>query len=736
MAYIAVPAVVDSKSSESIGLLESFGVEIGPSLPDISYQDHDYVLDQLQYMLDGYDAGDVIDALTHRNWMKYAYYVLLPSKNQLLEYWRSNAQSIPDSVDRRLRRKLAMKRDMRKDDEFNQLVRAFKMSDVFTPLVSATTSPMTMVQMINQNEVVYTTTDRILGARIALYAPRKYYATIMSFSTSRYISPFGKAPTRNPCARFNIGTFPSIASSKCFIMDGVDIESIPNEFIKLVYQRVRQLHANVLNDISPKLLSDMLAHRRLRVERPADRRVAQLMHLPYHIKAGGGHADVYRVDVVDVLMEVVNVEHGLRNISRKLTMNTIPVVVIEMLGLELADYCIRQEDGMFTDWFLLLTMLSDGLVDRRTRAQYLINPSSLPPDVMLNISITGFVNRRSVDVMPDIYDFVKPIGAVLPKGSFKSTIMRVLDSIVILGVQILPRSHVVDSDEVGEQLHPTFERAVMEIHKSIADVESLDELISWVLKEDLTPHDQRLGQLYQSFLPFAKDLLAPMARQFYDSMMAQGRFLTFAHADSELLNANFFGHLMRLKIPYITEVNLMIRKNREGGELFQLVLSYLYKMYATSAQPQWFGSLLRLLICPWLNMERIIGDAEVTATSATIGWIIPKEHLSNDGWCGCEDGFVAYAVLRAPRQVIEELAAKNWGQYHAQVIVTTNVAVGDPRRVQVHVVIKGNHLPAKMISRYACFSMTVRYVMHITCGHSIGNPSTYNARLAFRHHLS
>nr|BEL00023.1 minor inner-capsid protein [Mammalian orthoreovirus]BEL00034.1 minor inner-capsid protein [Mammalian orthoreovirus]BEL00045.1 minor inner-capsid protein [Mammalian orthoreovirus] len=735
MAYIAVPAVVDSRSSEAIGLLESFGVRISDKADDVSYLDHDYVLDQLQYMLDGYEAGDVIDALVYRNWLHKGVYCLLPPKTQILDYWKSNPSVIPDTVDRRLRRKLMMKKDLKKDDEYNQLVRAFKLSDIYTPLVSSTTSPMTMIRDLNQNEIVYSTTDRVIGAKISLYAPRKYYASTLAFTSSRCIIPFGKEIGNATHSRFNIGTFPSLASPKCFVMSGVEIESIPNEFIKLFYQRVHSVHLNVINDISPQIMSDMLDRKRLRVLTPADRRVAQLMHLPYHVKRGGSHVDVYRVDVVDILFEVVDIKDGLRNVSRKLTMRTIPVHVIELLGIEIADYCIRQEDGMFTDWFLLLTMLSDGMIDRRTHCQYLINPSSVPPDVIINISITGFINRHSVDVMPDMYDFVKPIGAVLPKGSFKSTIMRVLDSISILGVKIMPRDHVIDSDEVGEQMDPTFEHVVMEIYKGIAGVDSLDDLINWVLNSDLVPHDDRLGKLFESFLPLVKDLLAPMARQFYDDAMSQGRFLTFAHADSELLNANYFGHLLRLKIPYITEVNLMIRKNREGGELFQLVLSYLYKMYATSAQPMWFGSLLRLMICPWLCMEKLIGDLDPTLTSAEIGWHVPKEHMMQDGWCGCADGFVPYVVIRAPKLVIEELTEKNWGQYHAQVIMLDKLAVGDPRRVEAKVIIKGNHMPSKLISRFACFSLTSRYHMLLPCGHKPGKGAAYGARLVFRSHL-
>nr|ATZ35301.1 mu2 protein [Mammalian orthoreovirus 3] len=736
MAYIAVPAVVDSRSSEAIGLLESFGVDAGADADDVSYQDHDYVLDQLQYMLDGYEAGDVIDALVHKNWLHHSVYCLLPPKSQLLEYWKSNPSTIPDNVDRRLRKRLMLKKDLRKDDEYNQLARAFKISDVYAPLISSTTSPMTMIQHLNQDEIVYTTTDRVIGARILLYAPRKYYASTLSFTMTKCIIPFGKEVGRVPHSRFNVGTFPSIATPKCFVMSGVDIESIPNEFIKLFYQRVKSVHANILNDISPQIVSDMINRKRLRVHTPSDRRAAQLMHLPYHVKRGASHVDVYKVDVVDVLFEVVDVADGLRNVSRKLTMHTVPVCILEMLGIEIADYCIRQEDGMFTDWFLLLTMLSDGLTDRRTHCQYLINPSSVPPDVILNISITGFINRHTIDVMPDIYDFVKPIGAVLPKGSFKSTIMRVLDSISILGVQIMPRAHVVDSDEVGEQMEPTFEHAVMEIYKGIAGVDSLDDLIKWVLNSDLIPHDDRLGQLFQAFLPLAKDLLAPLARKFYDNSMSEGRLLTFAHADSELLNANYFGHLLRLKIPYITEVNLMIRKNREGGELFQLVLSYLYKMYATSAQPKWFGSLLRLLICPWLHMEKLIGEADPASTSAEIGWHIPREQLMQDGWCGCEDGFIPYVSVRAPRLVIEELMEKNWGQYHAQVIVTDQLVVGEPRRVSAKAVIKGNHLPVKLVSRFACFTLTAKYEMKLSCGHSTGRGAAYNARLAFRSDLA
>nr|QSR83630.1 mu 2 NTPase and capsid core protein [Mammalian orthoreovirus] len=736
MAYIAVPAVVESRSSEAIGLLSSFGVDVGTAeSADVVYQDHDFVLDQLQYMLDGYEASDVIDALVFRNWTHFSGFCLLPPKSQLLEYWKSNPAIIPDNVDRRLKKRLMMKKDLRKDDEYNQLVRAFKISDVYSPLVSSTTSPMTMIQNVNQNEIVYTTTDRVIGAKISLYAPRKYYASTLSFTSSRCIVPFGKPLGRVNIGRFNIGTFPSIASPKCFVMSGVDIESIPNEFIKLFYQRVRSVHANILNDVSPQVLTDMIHHKRLRVVTPSDRRVAQIMHLPYHVKRGAQHVDVYRVDVVDLMFEVIDMKEGLRNISRKLVMHSIPVCIIELLGIELTDYCIRQEDGMFTDWFLLLTMLSDGLTDRRTHCQYLINPSSVPPDVILNISVSGFANRHSIDVLPDMYDFIKPIGAVLPKGSFKSTIMRVLDSISILGVPVLPKSNVVDSDEVGEQMSPTFEHAVMEIYKGVAGVDSLDDLIKWVLNADLVPHDDRLGQLYQTFLPLAKDLLAPAARLFYDNAMSEGRFLTFAHADSELLNANYFGHLLRLKIPYITEVNLMIRKNREGGELFQLVLSYLYKMYATSAQPMWFGSLLRLLICPWLQMEKLIGDADTCLTSAEVGWHIPKEHLLQDGWCGCEDGFICYLIIRAPKLVLEELSTKNWSQYHAQVIITDEILIGDPRRVNAKVVIKGNHLPSKLISRYACFSLTASYEMRLTCGHRVGKPSAYSARLFFRSSL-
>nr|Q91PK4.1 RecName: Full=Microtubule-associated protein mu-2; Short=Mu2 [Mammalian orthoreovirus 2 D5/Jones]AAK54467.1 minor reovirus core protein mu2 [Mammalian orthoreovirus 2] len=736
MAYVAVPAVVDSRSSEAIGLLESFGVTATKEESDVQYQDHDYVLDQLQYMLDGYEAGDVIDALVYRNWLHESVYCLLPPKSQLLEYWKSNPAVIPESVDRRLRKRLMMKKDLRKDDEYNQLVRAFKLSDVYTPLVSSSTSPMTMIQSINQNQIVYSTTDRVIGARISLYAPRKYYSATLSFTLNRCIIPYGKNVAPIGHARFNIGTFPSLASPKCFVLSSVDIESIPNEFIKLFYQRVRSVHANILNDISPQLLSDMLQRKRLRVSSPNERKIAQIMHLPYHVKRGATHVDVYRVDVVDVLFEVVDIKDGLRSVSRKLTLQTVPVSVIELIGLETADYCIRKENGMFTDWFLLLTMLSDGLIDRRTHSQYLINPSSIPPDVIINIYVSGFTNRRVIDVMPEMYDFVKPIGAVLPKGSFKSTIMRVLDEMEVLGVRIMPRCHVVDSDEVGERMQPTFEHAVMEIYKGIAGVDSLEELINWVLGPDLIPHDERLGKLYQSFLPLAKDLLAPVARHFYEESLSEGRLLTFAHADSELLNANYFGHLLRLKIPFITEVNLMIRKNREGGELFQLVLSYLYKMYATSAQPMWFGSLLRLMICPWLHMEKLIGDADAAITSAEVGWHIPKEHLMQDGWCGCEDGFITYVVIRAPKLVLEELREKNWGQYHAQVIVTDRLEVGEPRRVHARVVIKGNHMPSKLISRYACFSLTMRYMMHLTCGHSIGRSSAYGARLVFRSSLA
>nr|AHY21728.1 mu-2 [Mammalian orthoreovirus] len=734
MAYIAVPAVVESQSSGFVGLLESFGVDIRTGADDITYLDHDYVLDQLQYMLDGYEANDIIDALFYENWLHHATYCLLPSKNCLLDYWKSNPSVIPGSVDRRLRKKLLMKKDLRKDEEYNQLVRMFKLSDVYPGLISSSTSPMTMIQSINQNEIVYTSTDRVIGARIVLYAPKKYYASAMSFTVARGIIPFGKNAGRCPHSRFNIGTFPSLATPKCFIMSGVEIESIPNEFIKLVYQRARSIHANVVNDISPQILSDMLNSKRLRVKSPSDKRAAQLMHLPYHVKREAVHVDVYRVDVIDILFEVVDVVDGLRNVSRKLIMHTIPVCVVELLGIEIADYCIRREDGMFTDWFLLLTMLSDGLTDRRTHCPYLINPSNVPPDVILNISITGFANRHVIDVMPDLYDFVKPIGAVLPKGSFKSTIMRVLDSISVLGVHVLPRSHVIDSDEVGEQMAPTFEQVVMEIYKHIAGVESLDDLVKWVLNSDMIPHDDRLGQLFQAFLPLAKDLLAPLAGQFYDNAMSEGRLLTFAHADSELLNANYFGHLLRLKIPYITEVNLMIRKNREGGELFQLVLSYLYKMYATSAQSMWFGSLLRLLICPWLRMERLLGKDESAATSAQVGWHIPKEQLMQDGWCGCDDGFIPYITMRAPRLVLEELAGKNWGQYHARVIVTDDVVIGEYRLVAAKVVIKGNHSLLKLVSRYACFSLTTKYVMGLTCDHPLGKHSAYNARLVFRHH--
>nr|QJE50381.2 Mu 2 [Phocid orthoreovirus 1] len=732
MAYVAIPATVEAVSPGALrSMLDSFGIRVkDQDVNDAAAFDQRFVVDQFQYMIDGFNAEDVTDALVQRDWNYSSHFVLIPGKQALFEYWATNPSAMPDNLPPVVRKAIT-RREFSKRKSAGGVLGEFKLSDYFSPLVTPTTEPATMIRLLNTNRLVYTTTERVIGGLVYMYAPRRAYPSSFAYATSRSLVPHQSNVPVFPKAQVVLAMIPSTASSRHAVLDSVKSIHIADGFLRMIFQRCISVHGNVITFVSQEALVSLLQKKRVRSSRKDDCDFARALHLPFTRTFTEGQRDLHRSTVVDVNFDVVSEDRLGDGVSLRLKMTCVPRVILDHLQIVHGDYCIRGPTGMFTDWFLLLSMCSDGIVDRRTGLAHYINPSSTGPGVILNIKITSFTDERPIDTFPAFLDFLKPVGAVLPKGSFKSTVIKILDGIKILGVCPLPKDVVVDSDDVGEHMSPTFENQVIEALCATTGVSDVQALLDYSFAGQMRVSPEKLAQLYPTFLSLLKGVLSKAARTYYDESLAQGRMLVFAHADQELLNANFYGHLLRMKIPYIPEINLLLRANREGGELFQLLLSDLYQMYASCASPQFIGGFLRSLLCPWLNLEPSLLDSDPRLTSATLQWVIPKDVSTLHGWCACNDLKVDFSYVRAAPSILDMLAARNWSQFRASISVTSLPMMSEERAFVAHVIQKGGPVPSKMFSRHACFSLFMRYHVHLDCLCPPGNGFTWSGRLQF-----
>nr|BBE49408.1 miner inner-capsid protein [Pteropine orthoreovirus] len=662
MAYLALP-VPEGPDSQSalISAVNGYRPD-GVTFDDVHVLDTKRVLRQFDLMTTGIRADDVAKGLLLRDWRRQSVFVLLPQKTSLLEYLSTATKSsLPDGLTPQLLRK------------FKNKTNDFKYSDWFSPLVTEHTSVAQSVRYLNSHPVVFTTTVKVIGAPVRLFAPFKYFDISQGILSDLMILKMNHHLPPLPAFRVMVSMFPSSASGSC-VLPPID------EWRDLNTHPVCLLLASMY-DSSYKATARYLDRSLITAMLCGQRRVKQAKYSPLMARAArsvGLSVNVtnptrqINTSLIDVHTVVIDVRSSLDNrlTPTRLRFCGVPVALTAHMGVAPSEdwLAVRDETGMFVDWFLVLTLFSDR-IKGPTGQHVCLNPLSTSVDSVNFVCVHGYVSQHVQSLKPWQYGRLSSFGVAMAKGSFKSTMTRFLTSLTIAGTRLIFPNVIVDSDDPGDSLDPTFENQVL------SELSSVDA--EWERRVFTASGTVDMGYLstviFPIFLRLFRSELSPRSRTFYDDRASAARTLTFAHADAEFLDAGWVDRIERCYILYDEERNVLLRSSRVGGSTFQLVLSRCYKMIASPAPSEPVSMLLKSLVGGWLSAGPVLSSLPHSASARVLAWYIDDHHWVDHGWCLCDKRkHVTFSFMRGHPDDLAVLDLQDWSKYRATISVLTD----------------------------------------------------------------
>ncbi|QJW82769.1 mu A NTPase [Chatham orthoreovirus] len=727
MAYLAISLPGGGNYVNTIHrqLQAIANTDVNLSRNDVSIVDPSRTLRQYDLIASGGDMSAVLSGIVFRDWRRNSVIKLLPSKGRLLEFLRANRGYLPEGFDVKLL-----------DKSNRHAQNNFRLADWYSPLITEATSVKTYQKWLNAHPCVYSTTHKVIGATVQLYAPMKYYDLSPDVIKDLKILKSNEVLDQSFTARLYVGILPSVATGSCVLTSRESWESadvIPfARAVQLEYDKHYRMTARYLDDdIVSALIVGSKSVRGLKCH-PLMARAAKSVGISVKSLTPPRGINTSIISVVDLIIEC---RHSMLPTERpyKLKLVALPSALLRHLGLTVSSiwHGIRDPTGMFEMWFMVLTLTCDSIVDARGRYHALI-PASSDPRALNYVQIHSIVGQR-VQSLPALQKGrLASVGLAMAKGSFKSTMVKFLTGLEVAGTHIMYENTVVDSDDVGDSLDPTFETQLYsEVIKLIPD---FDERV----RTPMNDIDMEFvsSQMYPIFLRLVKDQLTPRAMEKYSDDGPFMRSLTYAHADSEFLNACWIDRIERAFIHYNEEDNIMLRPNRVGGAWFQLALSRCYKMFATSAAPSPISMFLKSLFVPWIEAEPILSQLDHAHSSRVLAWYIDAHYWHDNGWCTCDPHrHVTFSFIRGTPEDLAYLDLQDWGRFRATINVFPELLDMDPAlrvlKVQVHWT---SQKPAiDVFDSRALFTPFQYYHISMHCTCSLGKPfhvKNVNMRLA------
>nr|QPB10699.1 MAG: mu A NTPase [Cataraqui virus] len=658
--------------------------------------------------------GSVLSGIIFRDWRRQSVIKLLPSKGRLLEFLRANRGCLPDGFDLKLL-----------DKSNRHAINNFRVADWFSPLVTESTSIKTYQKWLNSHPTVYSLTHKVIGATVQLYAPLKYYDLSIDVMRDLKIIKAGDSVDQHSCARLYVGILPSVATGSCVLSSRDSWESadiIPfARAIQLEYDKHYRMTARYLDDeLIAALILGNKSVRGLRCH-PLMARAAKSVGISVKSITPPRGLNTSVISVVDLIIEC---RHSMLPTERpyKLKLVALPSSLLRHLDLSVSQtwHGIRDSTGMFEMWFMILTLTCDSIVDAHGSYHPLI-PAATDPRAINYVTIHSIVGQR-VQSLPALQKGrLASVGLAMAKGSFKSTMVKFLTGLEVAGTHIMYPNTIVDSDDVGDSLDPTFEvRLHAEITKLIPD---FDEKIR--LPNNDIDMSFVATHMYPIFLRLVKDDLTPRAMEKYSDDGPHMRSLTYAHADSEFLNACWIDRIERAFIHYKEEDNIMLRPNRIGGVWFQLALSRCYKMFATSASPSPISMFLKALFVPWIEAEPLLSQFDHAHSSRVLAWYIDPHYWHDNGWCSCDPHrHVTFSFIRGVPEDLAFLDLQDWGRFRATINVYPELLDIDPslRVLKVAVHWTSQRPAIDVFDGRALFTPFQYYHLSMHCSCPLGQP--------------
>nr|QSL67669.1 core NTPase protein [Avian orthoreovirus] len=688
--------------------------DVNLSRNDIFIVDPSRTIRQYELLASGGDTNGLLNGLLFRDWRRHSIIKVLPSKGRLLEFLRANKSSLPQGFNVTLL-----------DKSNKHALQNFKLSDWYSPLITEATSVRTYQKWLNTHPIVYSTTHKVIGATVQLLAPLKYYELSPDVTKDLRILKSSETVNQHASYRLYVGIFPSVATGSCVLSSRESWESsdiIPfARAVQLEYDRHYRMTARYLDDeILSALILGLRSVKGVKYQ-PLMARAAKSVGISVKSVTPPKGINTTIISVVDLVIEC---RHSMLPTERasKLKLVALPASVLRHLELTVSQvwHGIRDPTGMFEMWFMILTLMCDSIVDARGQYHALV-PAADCPDSINYVQLSSIVGQR-VQSLPNMQrGRLASVGLAMAKGSFKSTMVKFLTGLEVAGTHIMYPNTIIDSDDVGDSISPTFEQSLYdEILKLLPDFH--ERIIT--AKGDINMC-YLASYVYPIFLRLVKSSLTPAAMEKYSNDGPLMRSLTYAHADSEFLDACWIDRIERAFIHYKEEDNIMLRPNRVGGVWFQLALSRCYKMYATSAVPTPISMFLKSIFVPWIESEPILSQLDHAHSSRVLAWYLDAHYWYDNGWCTCDPHrHVTFSFLRGTPDDLAYLDLQDWGRFRATINVFPELLDLEPtiRVVKVEVHWTSQKPAIDVFDGRALFTPFQYYHVSMHCQCALGRP--------------
>uniref|UniRef100_A0AAU7LKG1 VP5 protein n=1 Tax=Spot-less plunderfish reovirus TaxID=3138863 RepID=A0AAU7LKG1_9REOV len=614
---------------------------------------------QVDTALASHDVLTIVEALNSWDPFSSGFFILLPPWRRLAEELHSRKGSGEWDIPRETITKV-----------MNGEKTTLRMSDFISetaPIVNKETGLHNMVKLVTSNKFVYTTTLDVMGGPIRRWGPERLYATFGTHvmrnvhkptwepqtivRSGVYITPAPVTSVQNAVLLSSAHWPPSLQFGA--IMDQIRTTYIMTGRVSTL--SMLQMYLGMTKK-SPILMEKSTEKARKMLRLPADKSTLT--------EEGGLLRRVHRSD----LRVTLNSDPDASGKTRRqhISIYGALVNVLELHKVEMGTtYSIRLESGMLVEWFMLTLLLCLKLTGQNGR-ELKIDSAYGGPSPLTYAIITHMTPVRQVPYAPDQQARLNSYAIAMNKGSFKSTLISILERL-LPDTRVFNPLAVIDSDDIGNKLSPTFENQLLNEWQK-RGVRVMDKAALAIMGQPGGSLDE-LDVMYNIFIKLYKEVMTPFMRKELGDIVNNGITLVNAHCDSELLDANIPVDVNRCVIPMVTTSNIVIRPGRVGGTMMQLCLDYCYKCYAAESNYVPLGQILQPLLDPWFACILHPPDDYVWLS---LGVEVPVTSLAAEDWLieGLEPVRLEFCKLYVPRSRTEELLTTFPFQTRAHYAVT------------------------------------------------------------------
>nr|AKI88495.1 mu 2 protein [Piscine orthoreovirus]QPZ89317.1 Mu2 [Piscine orthoreovirus]QWL55025.1 mu2 [Piscine orthoreovirus]QWL55030.1 mu2 [Piscine orthoreovirus] len=611
--------------------------------------DNRFLLPQIAKMIDSSDLDEIASQVLNLPLLSEACFILLPPLSVMAKRLLSSSDSYPDIFLTKVPTRV-----LKAQSDNSRSTALLK----FMPkVVTSSTTASDMLTMSVQNADVYTLTPDVIGMPLRRYAEKSHYPSAFDFG-SAHPSNWRRSVIKASNSLL-IPMVPVMSTAKTLYLDA-DFSTSDDRtgiFWRLsASARIRARQRGVI--VLPSMIKTFYEKERGLKSAPVQLRrehkmAARLLRIPFGRVPSETSFRRDMVQCCDLLVStsVLNkllspTEAGKSPPFDKYVFHGVPVEFINRVCPDIGTQALgRDTNGYLQEWLIMLFLMSDYITSTTSRRRLTLVTNFDPMRKWYDITLLKITNTyyqcQEMMTPPAISSF----GVCSQKGTFKSTLSSWLSQVIVRGVNLFPEGSIVDSDDLGSKLDPTFES---EWETNVIEKIGMPVIIRGLTEEGAFKiTTDTMFDTYALFRQLYDRMIVPVARHFFDYSVASGRKMIFAHCDSEFLDNSFPSPFYRTHITIDNYGNILNRPNRVGGVLSQYVLAECYRLMATSCKSRPIAKLLKAKLVPWWEFDSHVKRMGGTPVHYSLGVKIQPELMRDAGYCGHLIDHARVEVLQA-----------------------------------------------------------------------------------------